>query len=60
MNTVTKAARRSTRLVYGGARDLTRLARKAHRANRRAARQAIRRGDTDIIDTHNVTAWDIS
>lgn len=70
MNTVTKAAARATRIVCGGRADLRYKSRRAHRANRRAARQACRAaslvvGDDvevfdDIRDTHVVDARDIA
>lgn len=67
MNTVTKAAARATRTVCGGRADLRYKSRLAHRANRRAARQACRAASLVVgdaadafDDTHVVDDRDIA
>lgn len=53
----TKGARRATRWVKGGPRDLSDRKQIMHRRNRRVARQAIRIGKEPI--EKQVTGWDI-
>lgn len=66
---VTLDARTSARLICGGARALTVLARQAHRADRRAIRQDLARivvagEDSDALDLRTpratVTGWDVA
>jgi hypothetical protein len=56
-----RSARRDSRLVCGGARALTNLKVKAHRADRRVARVALRLSGVDYVaTTRRVTGYDVA
>ena len=57
---VTKSARRASRLVWGGQRELVRQKRRAHRRRRRQVREALSRGQHEFFFSPSVTARDIA
>lgn len=59
MNIITRCARKATRIVVGGDRELARRKVAARRHARRATRLAIHRGDYDYTPTR-LTGRDIA
>ena len=57
---VTKSARRASRLVWGGQRELVRQKRQGHRRRRRQVREALSRGQHEFFFPPSVTGRDIA
>ena len=57
---VTRSARRATRLVFGGDKELTRAKRAAHRANRRNIKALLKAGAVEFDFAPRVTGREIA